>query len=52
MIPAFFVDDIQAAFEKLMDLGVKFTTEPTEAGTVTTAIFDDTRGNLIQIVME
>ena len=49
---AFFVDDIGAAFERLKNLGVKFTTEPTEAGTVTIAIFDDTCGNLIQIVME
>ena len=49
---ALFVDDIQAAFERLKNLGVKFTTEPTEAGAVTIAIFDDTCGNLIQIVME
>jgi hypothetical protein len=29
---------------------VRFTQEPTEMGDVTTAIFDDTSGNLIQIV--
>jgi hypothetical protein len=31
-------------------LGVRFTQEPLEAATVTTAVFDDTCGNLIQIV--
>ena len=30
--------------------GVRFTQEPTEMGPVTTAVFDDTCGNLIQIV--
>ena len=30
-------------------LGVKFTQAPTEMGPVTTAVFDDTCGNLIQI---
>jgi hypothetical protein len=28
---------------------VRFTQEPTEMGAVTTAVFDDTCGNLIQI---
>jgi hypothetical protein len=31
-------------------LGVTFTQPPTEMGPVTTAVFDDTCGNLIQIV--
>ena len=30
-------------------LGVRFTQEPVEMGAVTTAVFDDTCGNLIQI---
>ena len=30
-------------------LGVTFTQEPVEMGPVTTAVFDDTCGNLIQI---
>jgi hypothetical protein len=30
-------------------LGVRFTQEPLEMGGVTTAVFDDTYGNLIQI---
>ncbi len=53
-IPAtvFFVDDIQKEFERLKNLGVKFTMEPTKLGSVTIAIFDDTCGNLIQLVQE
>ena len=35
--------------ERLQGLGVKFTQEPLEMGPVTTAVFDDTCGNLIQI---
>ena len=46
---AFEVDDIQGEFRRLSDLGVVFTSEPTEAGPVTLAIFADTCGNLIQI---
>ncbi len=46
---AFEVDDLEAEFRRLSDLGVKFTTEPTEAGNVSLAIFVDTCGNLIQI---
>jgi catechol 2,3-dioxygenase-like lactoylglutathione lyase family enzyme len=46
---SFRVDDVQAEFERLRDLGVRFTQEPLDAGTVTTAVFDDTCGNLIQI---
>ena len=46
---AFEVDDVQAEFRRLSDLGVVFTSEPTNAGPVTLAIFADTCGNLIQI---
>ncbi len=46
---AFAVDDVQAEFERLRGLGVRFTQEPTEMGQVTTAVLDDTCGNLIQI---
>ena len=51
-IPAasFAVDDAQAEFDRLRSKGVRFTQEPTEMGGVTTAVFDDTCGNLIQIV--
>ncbi|MEU5115654.1 VOC family protein [Streptomyces longwoodensis] len=51
-IPAasFAVDDVRAEFERLRALGVRFTQEPLEMGTVTTAVLDDTCGNLVQIV--
>ena len=51
-IPAasFAVDDVQTEFDRLRSKGVRFTQEPTEMGNVTTAVFDDTCGNLIQIV--
>ena len=50
-IPAtsFAVDKVQAEFDRLRSKGVRFTQEPTEMGGVTTAVFDDTCGNLIQI---
>lgn len=46
---AFEVDDIQGEFRRLSDLGVVSTSDPTNAGPVTLAIFSDTCGNLIQI---
>jgi catechol 2,3-dioxygenase-like lactoylglutathione lyase family enzyme len=46
---SFEVDDVPSEFERLRSLGVRFTQEPVEAGSVTTAVFDDTCGNLIQI---
>lgn len=51
-IPAtsFQVDDVDAEFERLKDIGVKFTQEPTDAGPVRMAVFDDTCGNFIQLV--
>ncbi|MBU0982399.1 MAG: VOC family protein [candidate division Zixibacteria bacterium] len=53
-IPAtlLFVADIQAEFARLSALGVRFTQEPTEVGTTTIAVFDDTCGNLIQMALE
>jgi catechol 2,3-dioxygenase-like lactoylglutathione lyase family enzyme len=45
----FGVGDVKAEFSRLKALGVRFTQEPLEMGTVTTAVFDDTCGNLIQI---
>jgi catechol 2,3-dioxygenase-like lactoylglutathione lyase family enzyme len=53
-IPAtsFAVDDVRAEFERLQDLGVEFTQPPTAMGRVTTAVFDDTCGNLIQIAQQ
>ena len=51
-IPAasFSVEDIRAECERLTSLGVAFTMEPTEMPNVTIAIFDDTCGNLIQLM--
>ena len=46
---SFAVTDVQAEYERLSALGVKFVQEPTSMGPVTTAVFDDTCGNLIQI---
>jgi catechol 2,3-dioxygenase-like lactoylglutathione lyase family enzyme len=46
---SFAVGDVQAEYERLRACGVKFVQEPTSMGPVTTAVFDDTCGNLIQI---
>ena len=47
---SFAVDDVGAEYERLQARGVRFTQPPTEMGPTTTAVFDDTCGNLIQIV--
>ncbi len=51
-IPAhsFLVQDLDAERKRLGDLGVEFTVEPMDAGPVRTAVFDDTCGNLIQLI--
>jgi catechol 2,3-dioxygenase-like lactoylglutathione lyase family enzyme len=49
---SFAVDDVHKEFERLHGLGVRFTQEPVQAGPVTTAVFDDTCGNLIQIASQ
>jgi catechol 2,3-dioxygenase-like lactoylglutathione lyase family enzyme len=49
---SFAVDDVRSEFDRLRGLGVRFTQEPVEAGPVTTAVFDDTCGKLIQIVSQ
>tara|TARA_R100000365_G_C2678447_1_gene24833 strand:- start:120 stop:509 length:390 start_codon:yes stop_codon:yes gene_type:complete len=51
-IPAtsFMVNDIVAEAARLKDMGVQFTVEPMDAGAVMMAVFDDSCGNLIQIV--
>lgn len=46
---SFAVDDVQTEFERLQALGVRFTQGPVEMQGVTTAVLDDTCGNLIQI---
>ncbi|HYF76616.1 MAG TPA: VOC family protein [Symbiobacteriaceae bacterium] len=49
-LTSFAVDDVHAEYERLRSLGVRFTQEPLAMGGVTMAVFDDTCGNLIQIV--
>ena len=49
---SFGVDDVHAEYERLRSLGVHFTQPPVEMGPVTTAVFDDTCGNLIQIAQK
>ncbi|MDX2548528.1 VOC family protein [Streptomyces sp. WI04-05B] len=49
-VTAFAVADVHAEYDRLRGLGVRFTQEPLEMGPVTTAVLDDTCGNLIQIV--
>ncbi len=46
----FTVDDVEAEHERLTALGVVFTQPPTDIGTAVVAVFDDTCGNLIQII--
>ncbi|TRW45605.1 VOC family protein [Georgenia yuyongxinii] len=46
---SFAVEDVTAEHARLTALGVHFTQPPTEMGPVTTAVLDDTCGNLIQI---
>jgi catechol 2,3-dioxygenase-like lactoylglutathione lyase family enzyme len=46
---SFAVEDVRAEFARLRSLGVEFSQEPVDMGPVTTAVFDDTCGNLIQI---
>ena len=49
---SFGVDDVQREYERLRGLRVHFTQEPTAMGPVTTAVFDDICGNLIQIAAQ
>jgi catechol 2,3-dioxygenase-like lactoylglutathione lyase family enzyme len=46
---SFGVESVQSEYERLRGLGVQFTQQPTTMGPVTTAVLDDTCGNLIQI---
>ena len=45
----FGVEDAQKEYERLKARGVVFKQEPTKTDYGTTAVFDDTQGNLIQI---
>jgi catechol 2,3-dioxygenase-like lactoylglutathione lyase family enzyme len=48
-ITMFAVRDVRAEYERLLDLGVRFTQPPVDMGDAITAVFDDTCGNLIAI---
>jgi len=47
---AFAVEDVPAEHARLVAAGVTFTQAPLTMGPVTTAVLDDTCGNLIQLV--
>ncbi len=49
---SFAVDDVAAEHDRLVAKGVRFVQPPTDLGTVITAVFDDSCGNLIQITEE
>lgn len=46
---AFASSDIRTEYERLKELGVAFRGEPTSAGPITTVVFEDTCGNLINL---
>jgi len=48
----FAVDDVQAEYVRLTGKGVVFTQPPTDIGPAVIAVFDDTCGNLIQLIAE
>jgi catechol 2,3-dioxygenase-like lactoylglutathione lyase family enzyme len=49
---SFAVDDVEEEYARLTALGVTFTQRPTRMGPVTTAVLDDTCGNLLQIASQ
>ena len=49
---SFAVDNVEAEYDRLRAQGVRFTQEPLEMPAVTTAVLDDTCGNLIQIASQ
>jgi catechol 2,3-dioxygenase-like lactoylglutathione lyase family enzyme len=49
---SFAVTDVDAEYERLLGLGVRFAQPPINMGPVTTAVLDDTCGNLIQIAAQ
>ena len=49
---SFGVKDVNSEYKRLVGAGVRFTQPPVEMGPVTTAVFDDTCGNLIQIAQD
>src|SRR5262249_5637135 len=48
----FAVADVQNAYERLSRLDVAFSVKTTKMGPITTAVFDDTCGNFVQLVQK
>lgn len=48
-LTAFYTEDVDAEYERLLGLGVVFSMAPTVMGTAKIGVFDDTCGNNIQI---
>src|SRR4051794_2773199 len=51
-VTMFGVEDVRKEHERLLQHGVKFTMKPAEMGDITIAVFEDTCGNLIQIIQQ
>jgi predicted enzyme related to lactoylglutathione lyase len=51
-VTMFGVSDIHNEYKRLVENGVQFTMGPTEMGQITIAVFDDTCGNLIQLIQQ
>jgi len=47
---AFITSDIDAEYRRLKESGVRFRGEPTSMGPITAVLFEDTCGNLINLV--
>ncbi len=47
---AFLTNDLAGEYQKLRERGVKFRGEPKNMGPITGVVFEDTCGNLIQLV--
>jgi catechol 2,3-dioxygenase-like lactoylglutathione lyase family enzyme len=47
---AFLTDDIQTEYQRLKERGVVFRSAPVEMGPIITVLFEDTCGNLINLV--
>lgn len=48
-LTAFHVNDIEAEYERLKEMGIDFSMEPTQMGPSKLAVFNDTCGNNIQL---
>jgi catechol 2,3-dioxygenase-like lactoylglutathione lyase family enzyme len=49
-LTAFLTNDIRGEFRRLKERGVAFRGEPVNMGVITTVLFEDTCGNLINLV--